>query len=67
MKKLYSVKMGGLTGSLYLYKLGYGYKIIRDYDKMKLGRSYAYITEKEHAMELLKEDMEIITNQLKLF
>lgn len=67
MKKICDIDMGELNGSLYLYKLGYGFKIKRKHDGLEVGRSYCYFFEKEKAMERLREEMEIITNQLKLF
>ena len=67
MKKICDIDMGELNGSLYLYKLGYGFKIKLKHDGLEVERSYCYFLEKEMAMERLREEMEIITNQLKLF
>lgn len=66
MKKICNIDMGELNGSLYLYKLGYGFKIKRKYDGLEVGRSYCYFVKEDMAMERMKEEMEIITNQLKL-
>ena len=67
MKKLCDIDMGELNGSLYLYKLGYGFKIKRKCDGLELGRSYCYFIKEDMAMEKMREAMEIITNQLTLF
>lgn len=66
MKLISKMKMGGLVGSLYLLNNGYySYKI--KLNGLIVARSYTYINGKERASDMLKTDMEIISNQQALF
>lgn len=69
MKKIKEIERGGLTGSLYLEKLGYTYKIKgRINGKMTtLGRSYVYLSRKERALELMENEIDSILDITTLF
>lgn len=55
MHKITSVKIGEFTGTLYLYNLGYGYKI--KYHNKIVGTSYVYFNSKETCMEKMENDL----------
>ena len=69
MKLIEKITQGDLTGSLYLEKLGYTYKIkARVAGKMLVvGRSYVYILHKDVARQQMLDEMEIISGQVALF
>lgn len=70
MKKIKTEKIGDVTASLYLESLGYTYKIrakIKGSSSRIVARSYAYITDRKKAEELMQADLFNITQQLKLF
>lgn len=69
MKLVRTEKIGDVTASLYLEKYGYTYKI-----RARIGgrvqvvaRSYAWLADKQDAIERMQAELFNITNQLKLF
>jgi hypothetical protein len=70
MKKLYDSRCGDVTGSLYRESLGYTWKIRRKNwcgGSDIIARSCVYFNNESQAIEQLHREMDIITNQLKLF
>lgn len=69
MKLIETYRQGELTGSLYLEKLGYTYKI-----KARVGgrvqvvaRSYVYLLHKDQARQKMLDDMQVLSGQPSLF
>ena len=69
MKLVKTERIGDVTASLYLEKYGYTYKI-----RARIGgraqvvaRSYAWLADKQDAIERMQADLFNITKQLKLF
>lgn len=68
-KAIKTEKIGDVTASLYLERNGYTYKI-----RTRIGgrvqvvaRSYAWLTDKQDAIERMRADLYHITQQLSLF
>ena len=66
MKLLQEYHYDNITGKLYEYKLGYGYKV---FTKLKgkttcVAQSYCYYFERELAYEKMCENMEIIARKV---
>lgn len=70
MKLIKKIEMGGLSGSLYLEKYGYTYKIrgrLKTTDRMGIiARSRCYYNKLEDASRYMHSDMEILTGQERL-
>lgn len=66
-KLVFKVQLGNFTGSVYtgIEDNSYTYKI--RYNKQVVARSYAYIIGLERTTKMMREDMEILTNQGDLF
>lgn len=69
MKKILNIRQGVLNGTLYLESLGYTYKIRgRINGKIyTLARSYTYILDKNVALNNMKMEMEVLSEQEPLF
>lgn len=66
MKLIKEEKYNNITGKLYEYKLGYGYKV---FTKLKgkstcVAQSYCYYFESDLAYEKMCENMEIIARKV---
>ena len=59
MRKITSFTIGEFTGTLYLYKLGYGYKIV--YKKKTVATSYVYFVSKELCFEKMCDELKILS------
>ena len=69
MKLIEKITQGDLTGSLYLEKLCYTYKIKARVASKTLiaGRSYVYILNKDVARQQMLDEMEMISGQVAMF
>ena len=69
MKLLETHRQGELTGSLYLEKLGYTYKIkARVCGRVQVvARSYVYLLHKDQARQKMLDDMQALSGQRSLF
>ena len=59
MKKILTKEIGGLRGTVYLYSLGYGFKIV--YNKKLVGRSYPFFKNMEDAVLKMVDEMKALS------
>lgn len=66
-KLIYKENLGELTGSIYqgISADTYTYKV--RYNKQVVARSYVYLRGLERTMEMMRQDMEILTKQGDIF
>ena len=69
MQIISKIKIGDVTGILYLERLGYSYRVTSFINGRReiVARSCVYFKDAGQAMQRLEADMFIITGQLKLF
>lgn len=55
MNKILTVSIGQLRGTVYQYKLGYGYKIV--YNRKTIAQNYVYFKDKDLCIERMEADL----------
>lgn len=59
MRKIMTERAGDFTGTVYLYSLGYGFKIV--YHRKVVGRSYVYLTSKEDCVNKMLDELKFLS------